>query len=110
MKTKKIKSENLKSSYKKTLEKLRIKAEAGAFGKARIPSIASLSKMLTEMGVVHTCFGSKKRLVIKPSIEMAEKSKVNYIDFDSSETYYSANNDIYAMELVQYLIALGKIK
>lgn len=115
-----------------TLEKLRIKAESGAFGKARMPSVASISKMLTEFGVKHSIYNSTnvveyrsagcryvnsrhngkegKKLIIKPTPEESAISKINHIELDSSDSYYSWNTNTYARELVQFLTSLGKIK
>jgi len=122
----------IKASASKTIEKLKIKAESGAFGKARMPSITSISEMLTVFGVKHEYDddvinvveyrsagrnyvnsrhdGKKgKKLIINPTKEESELTKIHYIELDSSDSYYSWNTNDYARKLVQYLTALGKI-
>lgn len=120
------------SAVETTIKRLKIKAESGTFDKVRMPSIASISLMLTQLGVSHNIddslnvveYRSKgrnyvnsrhdgkegKKLVIKPSKEECEKSGIYYIKLDSSDSYYSWNTHGYARKILKYLTALGKIK
>lgn len=114
-----------------TLEKLKIKASSSFGSNIKMPSIIAISKMLKEFGVEHELsesvniveYRSKgmryvnsrhrgkegKRLTIRPNQEDAEKSGINYIQLDSSDSYYSSNTWGYASRIIELLEKTGKI-
>lgn len=114
-----------------TLDKLQIKASSSISSKTRMPSISSIAKMLEDLGVKHELsdsvniveYRSKgnryvnsrhrgkngKKLTIKPNEDDANRSGINHIELDSSDSYYSCNTSMYASQIIQLLKSTGKI-
>ncbi len=111
-----------------TFEKLQLKSESFT-SKVRMPSIASIAKLLTDLGIKHELYSSVnvveyrsagnryvnsrhngkvgKKLRIHLSEEERNTVGTYLIELDSSDSYYSWNTTMYAQRIVR-LIELRK--
>lgn len=120
-------SKNLKKPMT-TLERLQAKSEMT--GSIRMPSIQDIHKLLTDNNIQHTYRDSTnvvehrskgnryvnsrhngkdgKNLTIVLSTEEQEYVGRRVIELDTSDSYYSANSDMYARQLIKLLTFKNK--
>lgn len=106
----------MNAASKKTIKQLKLKISDDK----RMPSIANISAMLTDLGINHytnTSVNIVERrsagaVYVNDRYAGKEGKKLEIagvVYMDSSESYYSWNTRTYAKDIINYLSKLGKI-
>lgn len=104
-----------------TIERLQLKSSSSFNDKVRMPSIKSISKLLTDYGIEHEVsnsvniveYRSKGRRYVNSRHRGKEGKKLEIPELnrnmDTSDSYYSCNSWLYAREILQLLEKKGNI-